>query len=336
MQYYERVLSTLGGWTSTRAYIGGEWVDGEGGSYEIVNPATEEIVGHAPQVSVGQALATPCPPRPMRSSRGRARRPSTGRSCSTASPTSSTTAFDELVPLVTRPRPAPPCASPRPCRCPRSRRGSAATPPGALESTIESRSSRRSCRRPRSLPAASSPRVGAPRPGRRRELHHVVQLPDREHGRQDRPGPRHGQHGRGEAGAPGSARRDRAGRRCSSEAGFPPGVRQRRDRHRHPAVRGAGRRSPHVDMVVVHRLDRRRPAHRRGRRRRDEAPAAGARRQGRLHRLRRRRPEGRHRRHRIGVGLPLRPDLHRADPGHRAARRSRPARRRAARRPPGT
>jgi acyl-CoA reductase-like NAD-dependent aldehyde dehydrogenase len=40
-----------------QCYIGGEWVDGEGGTYEIVNPATEETVGHAPQASVSQSLA---------------------------------------------------------------------------------------------------------------------------------------------------------------------------------------------------------------------------------------------------------------------------------------
>jgi acyl-CoA reductase-like NAD-dependent aldehyde dehydrogenase len=40
-----------------QSYIGGEWVDGEAGSYEIVNPATEEIVGHAPQVTVAQSIA---------------------------------------------------------------------------------------------------------------------------------------------------------------------------------------------------------------------------------------------------------------------------------------
>jgi acyl-CoA reductase-like NAD-dependent aldehyde dehydrogenase len=38
-------------------YIGGEWVDGEAGTYEIVNPATEEVVGEAPQASVAQSLA---------------------------------------------------------------------------------------------------------------------------------------------------------------------------------------------------------------------------------------------------------------------------------------
>lgn len=36
--------------------IGGEWVDGADGGYEIVNPATEEIVGIAPEASEQQAL----------------------------------------------------------------------------------------------------------------------------------------------------------------------------------------------------------------------------------------------------------------------------------------
>jgi acyl-CoA reductase-like NAD-dependent aldehyde dehydrogenase len=36
--------------------IGGEWVDGADGGYEIVNPATEEVVGIAPEASEGQAL----------------------------------------------------------------------------------------------------------------------------------------------------------------------------------------------------------------------------------------------------------------------------------------
>jgi acyl-CoA reductase-like NAD-dependent aldehyde dehydrogenase len=36
--------------------INGDSVDGGAGTYEIVNPATEEIVGHAPQASVQQSL----------------------------------------------------------------------------------------------------------------------------------------------------------------------------------------------------------------------------------------------------------------------------------------
>ena len=37
--------------------IGGEWVEGENGTYPIVNPATEEVEAHAPEASVAQAQA---------------------------------------------------------------------------------------------------------------------------------------------------------------------------------------------------------------------------------------------------------------------------------------
>ena len=40
-----------------RLLIGGEWVDGDEGVYDIVNPATEQVVGSAPEASVDQALA---------------------------------------------------------------------------------------------------------------------------------------------------------------------------------------------------------------------------------------------------------------------------------------
>lgn len=40
-----------------RLLIGGEWVDGELGSVPVVNPATEQIVGHAPEASVAQSNA---------------------------------------------------------------------------------------------------------------------------------------------------------------------------------------------------------------------------------------------------------------------------------------
>jgi acyl-CoA reductase-like NAD-dependent aldehyde dehydrogenase len=36
--------------------IGGEWVDGADGGYDVVNPATEEVVGTAPEASTQQAL----------------------------------------------------------------------------------------------------------------------------------------------------------------------------------------------------------------------------------------------------------------------------------------
>jgi acyl-CoA reductase-like NAD-dependent aldehyde dehydrogenase len=37
--------------------IGGEWVEGADGAYEVVNPATEEVVGLAPEASVEQEQA---------------------------------------------------------------------------------------------------------------------------------------------------------------------------------------------------------------------------------------------------------------------------------------
>ncbi|MFJ8738815.1 aldehyde dehydrogenase family protein [Embleya sp. NPDC127516] len=40
-----------------KLYIGGEWVEPERGHYEVINPATEEVVGLAPEASVEQANA---------------------------------------------------------------------------------------------------------------------------------------------------------------------------------------------------------------------------------------------------------------------------------------
>ncbi|HEV8063792.1 MAG TPA: aldehyde dehydrogenase family protein, partial [Acidimicrobiales bacterium] len=39
-----------------RLWIGGEPVEGENGTYEVVNPATEGVVGIAPEASAGDAL----------------------------------------------------------------------------------------------------------------------------------------------------------------------------------------------------------------------------------------------------------------------------------------
>ena len=37
--------------TSYRQLIGGEWLEGSDGTYEIINPATEEVVAEAPEAS---------------------------------------------------------------------------------------------------------------------------------------------------------------------------------------------------------------------------------------------------------------------------------------------
>ncbi len=43
--------------TGSRLLIGGDWVDGADGGYEVVNPATEQVVGEAPEASADQARA---------------------------------------------------------------------------------------------------------------------------------------------------------------------------------------------------------------------------------------------------------------------------------------
>ena len=42
--------------TERKLLIGGEWVDGADGGYDVVNPATEDTVGVAPEASTAQAL----------------------------------------------------------------------------------------------------------------------------------------------------------------------------------------------------------------------------------------------------------------------------------------
>ncbi|MDT3446913.1 aldehyde dehydrogenase family protein [Pseudofrankia sp. BMG5.37] len=40
---------------SSRIYVGGEWVEPAGGHYGVINPATEQVVGEAPEASAAQA-----------------------------------------------------------------------------------------------------------------------------------------------------------------------------------------------------------------------------------------------------------------------------------------
>lgn len=46
-----------GGGDGQRLFVGGAWVEPEGGHYEVTDPATEETVGGAPEASREQALA---------------------------------------------------------------------------------------------------------------------------------------------------------------------------------------------------------------------------------------------------------------------------------------
>ena len=51
----------------TKLLIGGRWVEAGDGTYDIINPATEGVVGQAPNASVEDARAAPRRrPRPSR------------------------------------------------------------------------------------------------------------------------------------------------------------------------------------------------------------------------------------------------------------------------------
>lgn len=49
------MATTISGRDPSRLLVGGEWLDGGNGTYEIVNPATEEVVGHAPEGTADDA-----------------------------------------------------------------------------------------------------------------------------------------------------------------------------------------------------------------------------------------------------------------------------------------
>ena len=101
------------------------------------------------------------------------------------------------------------------------------------------------------------------------------------------------------------------------EVGFPPGV-VNVVTSAAPAPAAALTESPRHRHGLVHRLDCGGAADLRRGRAHHEAPPARARRQGRGGRVRRRRPRPRGHHHQLGVDVPQRPDLHRADPRRRA------------------
>jgi acyl-CoA reductase-like NAD-dependent aldehyde dehydrogenase len=56
-----------------RLLIGGEWVEGSGGTYPVVNPATEEVVGEAPEATSDDARAAAAAARAAQPAWGRTR-----------------------------------------------------------------------------------------------------------------------------------------------------------------------------------------------------------------------------------------------------------------------
>ena len=64
----------------TQLLIGGKWVEAGNGTYEIINPATEEVVGLAPNASAADAeAAAAAARRPSR--HGRPPRQKSGSPC---------------------------------------------------------------------------------------------------------------------------------------------------------------------------------------------------------------------------------------------------------------
>ena len=57
------MTTTLSGESEYRLLIGGEFQPGGDGTYDIINPATEEVVGAAPEGSVAQAQAAAAEPK---------------------------------------------------------------------------------------------------------------------------------------------------------------------------------------------------------------------------------------------------------------------------------
>ena len=195
--------------TRQQLLIGGKWVDAGDGTYDIINPATEQVVGQAPNASVDDAE----PPRP----RPRPR----------PFPAWAATPAEERLALLKQAARGHPgqgrrAGAPghrrdrrhrlgraRACRC-RSARPVRALLPGHPPRPGVDAAARRH-RGHAAGPRRTDQRPGLPPAGRRGGRHRQLQLPADQHGRQGGPGPGHGQHRGHEAGPPGSAGRRRAG-----------------------------------------------------------------------------------------------------------------------------
>ncbi len=308
---------------STNSSSGASGSTPSDGTYEIVNPATEECRPGTQRQR--RQTPWPLPPRPRRHSRdGRPGRPTTAaRSCARRRRPSGPSRPSSC--RWSSPRPAPRRPSARGCRCPSPPTASSATPAIPVPC-----SRRRCCRKPaQATPLAPGGIIGGMvnrQADRRGGVHHVVQLPDGQHGGQGRAGPRCRQHRGGQAGAAGSAGHRRA-RPHPQRRRLPARRGQLGQREHTCLLRRAGRRRRRR-LRELHRIDPGRRDHRREGGPDHEAHAARAGRQGCLRGLRGRRRKGRGRLHRFDVVLPLRSDLHGTDPGRGASQRLRPGARR--------
>ncbi len=250
--------TTLSGDDTYQLLIGGEWVPGGDGAYPIVNPATEAVVADAPEASADQAARCSRGGPGSVPRRGRRRSPPSARALLQAAADELKKRVPDFVPLVIEETGATtmvaksmqvPTAAARFERYAAGAMESARHParaPGGAGNTARARRSH-GCARP----------AGARRSGR---VHHVVQLPDRQHGRQARPRARDGQHRRRAPRGPGPARRHRD-RQAARGRRLP--ARRREHRHRFDPGLGSGpRRVAGHRHGELHGLDQRRHADR--------------------------------------------------------------------------
>ena len=202
--------------------IGGELVDGAAGTYADREPGHRRGRGQAPEASVDAGARRGPRPRRRRSRRGR-RRPAAERAAPAAGgrrPACVELQAD-LVPLIIAETGATATVGSR-MQVPVAHRALR-----ALRARRGARTSASRCRRQAmpATPLAPGGLMGAfvqPPAGRRGGVHHAVQLPARQHGRQDRARARDGQHRRGEARAAGPARGHRARPRSCTRSGSRP------------------------------------------------------------------------------------------------------------------
>ena len=267
---------------SRRAYrllIGGEWVDGRQRHLRHRQPGHR--AGRRPRArtrrsadaEAAAAAAAEAFPAWSRTTPERA-----GRAAEPGPPTCSTSATRSSCRWC-RPRPAPPCGSPRRCRCRRPAARFRRYAQGIARGARDPDRRRASCRPPRSAPGGIIGGVA-----RRAPVGVVACITSYNFPMTNMAGKLGPALAMGNTVVVKPAPQDPLGHRAPGRGvrrGRLPAGRGQRRRGRGPgAGRGAGRVAARRHGQL-HRLDRRRPAHRRGRRPRHEAPAAGARRQGR-------------------------------------------------------
>ena len=242
-----------------RQYVGGKLGNASSGlSYPILNPATGQEIGRAPDSTPADVDAAIAAARrafdetdwstdlELRVRVPAPAPPGTGRH--TASELRALTVAEAGAPVVLTPG-----------RSSTPRRGARRGPPtwpsatsGRPTSAIASRWASRRAARP-------------PRGRRRRRGHHAVELPDPDQPGQGRPRPRRRQHRRAQARADTPWLAAELGRLVAEETDIPPGCSTWSPSSRH-AVGGSCCRGPAGRPGLVHRLDRHRPrGHGRGR-----------------------------------------------------------------------